>query len=322
MMRRRPRVVWWAWVGIAFGAVEAVSIIGWFTSGHATPTHAIAADVPSYVKVSAVIIQTLGVLACIGVLTYLVREYRRQRTFTFAAVVTIAGFSTWWQDSLMNYVRPQAGYNSYYVNFGVWNSDVPGWLSWNGHALPEAVLVEGACYFCMLLYAMLGAAAMRWARNRWPAISVAGLITVAFGTLMLFNAFFELTVNIPARSYGWSSTIGWLTLFGGTDFRYPIYEGVLSTFVFAPSAVLLYFLDDHGRSVVEQGIDQVRGSSLKKGLTRVLAVVGVLNVCFLAGYTIPITWIGLHTDHHYTLPSYLSNGTCGVEVAYPCPPAP
>jgi hypothetical protein len=298
-MRSRPRVVWWAWVGVVFGAVEAVTIVGWIANGHATPTHAIAADVPSYVKISAVIVQALCVLACIGVVIYLVRQYRQQRTFTFAAVITIAGFSTWWQDSLMNYVRPQAGYNSYYLNLGVWNSDVPGWLTWNGHALPEAALLEGPAYFCMLLYAMLGAAAMRWARRRWPAISVAGLIVVAFSTLMVFNLVFELSVNIPARAYGWSSTISWLTLFGGEDFRYPIYEGVLSTFVFAPAGVLLYFLDDH-----------------------VLAVAGVLNVCFLAGYTIPITWIGLHTDRHYILPSYISNGTCGVEVAIPCPPTP
>jgi hypothetical protein len=321
-MRSRPRVVWWAWVGVLFGAIQVVSYLGWFMSGHLTPTVAIAADVPSHVKVSAVIIQALCALTCVGTLVYVVRQCLRARALTVAAVLTIGGASLFWQDSLMNYIRPQAGYNSYYLNLGSLNSDVPGWLSFNGHALPEGLLLELPCYLCLFLYAMLGAAAMRKAQRRWPTMSAAGLIAVGFGTLMAFNLVFELAVNIPSRTYGWSSTIGWLTLFGSEHYRYPIYEGVLSAFVFAPAGVLLFFLDDRGRTVVEQGIDKIQGSSLKKSLYRVLAVSGVMNLSFLLGYTIPINWIALHTDHHYILPPYLSNGTCGVEVAHPCAPSP
>jgi hypothetical protein len=318
----RPRVVWWAWLGLVFVIVEAISIIGWITNGHATPTVAIAADVPTYVKVSAIIIQALCVLTAIGVVTAVVRECRRQRTLTFAGVLTIVGASLWWQDSLMNYIRPQAGYNAYYVNLGSLNSDVPGWLSAGGHLLPEGILLEFPTYIAMLLYAQLGATVMRKARSRWPTISVAGLIALAFGTLMVFNVFFELAINIPSRSYGWSSTIAWLTLFDNEDFRYPIYEGVLSTFVYVPSAILLFFLDDRGRSVVEQGIERVRGGSAKRNAIRILAVAGFLNLCFL-GYNIPINWIGLHTDRNYTLPSYIiPDGTCGETAAYKCPAVP
>jgi hypothetical protein len=313
--------VWWAWLGAVFVVIEAISIVGWFTSGHATPTHAIAADVPFYVKVSAIIIQVLCVVACTGVVIFVVRQCRRQRTLTFAGVLTIVGTSLWWQDSLMNYIRPQAGYNSYYVNLGSLNSDVPGWLSARGHILPEGILLELPTYIGLLLFAMLGAASMRRAQRRWPTISVAGLIAVAFGTLMAFNVFFELAINIPSRSYGWSSTIGWLTLFGNEPYRYPLYEGVFSSFVYAPSAILLFFLDDRGRSVVEQGIERVRGGSAKRNSIRILAVAGVLNLCFL-GYNLPLNWIALHTDRHYVLPSYIGNGTCGVTVAYKCPPAP
>jgi hypothetical protein len=317
----RPRVVWWAWLGAVFGIIEAVSLIGWFTNGHATPTHAIAADVPYHVKVSAVIIQTLCVLTCIGVVTYVVRQCWRQRSLTFAGVLTIVGTSLWWQDSLMNYIRPQAGYNSYYVNLGSLNSDVPGWLSPNGHVLPEGLLLEFPIYISIFLSALLGATAMRKARSRWPTISVAALIAVGFGTLALFNVVFELAINIPSQSYGWSSTISWLTLFGNKTYRYPIYEGVLSAFVYAPSAMLLFFLDDRGRSVVEQGIERIRGGSAKRNAIRLLAVAGFLNLCFL-GYNIPINWIALHTDRHYTLPSYISNGTCGLTAANKCPEAP
>jgi hypothetical protein len=317
----RPRVVWWAWLGVVFVAIETVAIIGWVANGHATPTHAIAADVPSYAKISAIIIQAICVLTCIGVVTYVVRQCWRQRTLTFAGVITIVGTSLWWQDSLMNYIRPQAGYNSYYVNLGSLNSDVPGWLSPNGHVLPEGLLLELTIYISMLLYAELGATAMRTARSRWPTISVAALIAVGFGTLALFNVVSELAINIPSRSYGWSSTIGWLTLFGNETYRYPVYEGILSAFVFAPSAMLLFFLDDRGRSVVEQGIERVRGGSAKRNAIRLLAVAGFLNLCFL-GYNIPINWIALHTDRHYTLPSYISNDMCGLTLANKCPEAP
>jgi hypothetical protein len=317
----RPRVVWWAWLGLAFAIVEAISLIGWFTSGHATPTVAIAADVPTHVKVSAIIIQTISVLTCIAIVARVVRECRRQRALTFAGVLTIAGTSLWWQDALMNYLRPQAGYNSYYVNLGSLNSDVPGWVSAGGHLLPEGLLLEFPCYISMFGFAMFGAAAMRKARNRWPTISVAGLIAVGFGTLALFNVVFELAINIPSHSYGWCSTISWLTVFDNEVYRYPIYEGVLSAFVFAPGGILLYFLDDRGRSVVEHGIERVKGGSLKRNAIRILAVVGVLNLCFL-GYNIPINWIAYQTDRHYTLPSYLSNGMCGPTVGDQSPGAP
>jgi hypothetical protein len=306
-VRSRPRVVWWAWLGAAFLAIEAVAIIGWFTSGHATPTHAIAADVPFHLKVAAVVIQTICVLTCIGVVIHVVRQCRRQRSFTFAAVLTIVGASLFWQDPLMNYIKVQTGYNSYYVNLGNWTSDVPGWLSPNAHLLPEGLLLELPIYGSMLLIAMLGAATMRWARNRWPTISVAGLIAVAFGTQILFDVVLELLINMASQAYGWSSTISWLTLFGNEPYRFPVYEGVFGSFVFAPAAILLFFLDDRGRSVVEHGIERVRGGSAKRNVIRVLAVAGVLNLGFL-GYDLPVIWIGLHTDRHYTLPSYLSNG--------------
>lgn len=321
LLHSRPRVVWWAWVGAVFAVVEAISIIGWFTSGHATPTHAIASQVPTHVKVSAVVIQTLCVLACVGVVVYVVRECRRQRSFTFAAVLTIVGASMWWQDPLMNYIRPQAGYNSYYVNLGVWSSDVPGWLSARGHVLPEGILVEGPIYGSMLLIALFAATAMRRARKRWPSMSVAGLIGVAFATQMLFDFVLEMVINIPSQAYGWSSTIGWLTLFGNEPYRFPVYEAVFGSFVFAPAGILLFFLDDRGHSIVERGIERVKGGPAKRNVIRLLAVAGVLNLCFLAGYNIPISWIGLHTNRHYTLPSYLSNGTCGVVTAYACPAA-
>jgi len=306
-VRSRPRVVWWAWLGAAFVVIEAVAMIGWFASGHAAPTHAIAADVPLHVKVSAVVIQTICVLTFIAVVIHVVRQCRRQRSFTFAAVLTIVGASLFWQDPLMNYIKAQTGYNSYYVNLGNWTSDVPGWLSPNAHLLPEGLLLELPIYGSMFLIAMLGVATMRKARNRWPTISVAGLIAVAFGTQILFDVVIEFLINIPSHAYGWSATISWLTLFGNEVWRFPLYEGVFASFVYAPAAILLFFLDDRGRSVVEQGIERVRGGSLKRNVIRVLAVAGVLNLCFL-GYTLPVTWIGLHADRHYTLPSYLSNG--------------
>jgi hypothetical protein len=314
-----PAVIWWAWAGAVFVAIELFTLITWLTSGNATPTRAVAGDVPEHVKVAAVVIQSVCVLVFLGTLVYVVRGCLREHQFTFEAVLTVVGLSMWWLDPVANYVRPELFYNSYYVNLGNWSSNVPGWLSPNGHLLPEGLLVEGPIYGSMVLIAMLTRSMMRAAKRRLPEIGVPGLIAVAFGGMMIFDFILEIVINYMSHAYTWGSTVSWLTLFPGKVYRFPVYEAVFSAFVFAPAGVLLYFRDDRGRSVAERGVDQIAGGPRAKNTCRTLAVAGMLNTCFLLGYIAPVAWIGMHVDRSYINPSYLTNGMCGPGTSYPCP---
>jgi hypothetical protein len=314
-----PPVVWWAWAGAVFVAIELYTLTAWVTSGNATPTVAVAADVPDYVKVAAIVIQAVCVLVFLGTLVYVVRGCLRERQFTFEAVLTVVGLSMWWLDPVANYIRPQLFYNSYYVNLGSWTSNMPGWLSPNGHLLPEGVLVEGPIYGSMVLIAMLTRSMMRAAKRRFPEIGVPGLIAAGFGGMMIFDFVLEIVINSMSHAYTWGSTVSWLTLFPDEVYRFPVYEAVFGAFVFAPAGVLLYFRDDRGRSVAERGVDQIARGPRTKGLYRTLAVAGLLNTCFLLGYVAPVAWIGLHVDRSYANPSYLTNGMCGPGTSYPCP---
>ena len=205
----------------------------------------------------------------------------------------------------MNYIKVQTGYNSYYVNLGNWTSDVPGWLSPNAHLLPEGLLLELPIYGSMLLIAMLGRHDAQ-GPNRWPTISVAGLIAVAFGTQILFDVVIEFLINIPSHAYGWSATVSWLTLFGNEVWRFPLYEGVFASFVYAP----LQFCCSSSTIVGDRWSSRESNASGRLAKTeRRPGTRGCRSAQprFL-GYTLPVTWIGLHADRHYTLPSYLSNG--------------
>ena len=319
LCRGRPKIVWWAWVGAVFAAIEAYTLISWGVSGNATPTHTNAALVPLHVKVSAIIIQCICMLVFAGVIVHVVRGCRRARTLTFDAVLTIAATTMFWLDPMFTYIIPQGFYNSYYINLGSWTSNVPGWISPNGHLLPEGLLVEGPIYGSILLLAMMVGAVMRRAERRWPDMGRAGLIAVGFGTMMLFDFVLEIAINVPSQAYAYGSTISWLTVFGDKVYRFPVYEAVCGSFVFAPAGILRYFRDKQGRSVVEQGIDRVPGPPARRQAYRVLAVIGILQLCFVCGYIIPVNFIGLHANRSYPLPSYLTNGVCGPGTSYKCP---
>ena len=315
--RPQPRIVWWGAAGAVAVAVQVFVFATWFLAGEAKTTPTGADPVPAATKAWAIGIQTISILLFVGTAVYVVRQCRRHRALTFDAILVVAWCLSWWQDPILNYLRPVFFYNAYLLNLGSWTSRIPGWQSPDGHLLAEP-LFAASIYGWMLLTSMLTCAGMRWAKRHWPGIRVPGLVLSALATMIVFDFVLEVFF-VRTRLYSYAATVHDLSIWGDKPYHFPIYESLLWGSVWASVGMLRYFRDDKGRSVVEKGVDSLPGSTRKKNVLRVLAVTGFINVVFVVLYNIPIQFFNLHVDTMPAHPTYLRSGLCGDGTAYPCP---
>jgi len=77
---------------------------------------------------------------------------------------------------LCTYFQPFVTYNSVFLNAGSWTSSIPGWLSPNGHMLPEPLLWTGVGLrqSGSSAFASWAALTMRKTQERWPTAGASG----------------------------------------------------------------------------------------------------------------------------------------------------
>jgi hypothetical protein len=111
-------------------------------------------------------------------------------------------------------------------------------------------------------------------------------------------------------------------VFAGTYHQWPIYEGLMWGGVQAAMCCLRYFTDDRGRTIVERGLDNVRGGFARQQFTRFLAIFAAISGCFFFFYNVPAQWIAMHSDPwpaDHLKRSYFNGGICGDGTDVPCP---
>lgn len=320
---RSAPVKWWALTGAGILILEAYIFVHWFLSGNATRTPTGSTPVPGWMTVMAHTWEIVGVVALAWcIYWFVVRPWRRERTLTLDGMLVITFFTLFWQDPLLNYTQTQATYNATFINFGNWAASTPGWLSPNGNLFAEPIIWTLPVYvYASMGGVLLANVVMRWAKRRWPGLTTAGIIGVAF----LFCAGFDFAIEfiwLRLGIYTYAGSIEWLTLFNGHYYQFPIYEVVLAGAMFAAFACLRYFQNDRGESVAERGIETLAVPKRRRTGIRLLATVGIVNVLMFCTYNLPMQWFGTHADpfpEDITSRSYLTNGLCGPETEYSCP---
>ena len=115
----------------------------------------------------------------------------------------------------------------------------------------------------------------------------------------------------------------WPLLFPDAYHMFPaneaIFIGTWSTMV-----VFLYtFRNDKGQTVVERGIDEIKGGPVKKAGMQILAMIAVFQIGLLALYTVPqIAFFGSKPNEwpkDAQERSYLVDNICGPEADWACP---
>ena len=127
---------------------------------------------------------------------------------------------------------------------------------------------------------------------------------------------------LPFGLYTYPGSIRSVSVFAGTYHQWPIYEGLMWGGVLAALCCLRYFTDDRGRTIVERGLDHVRGGVVKQQFVRFLAIFAAVSACFFFFYNVPAQWIGMHSDPwpaDHLKRSYFNGGICGDGTDVPCP---
>ena len=170
------------------------------------------------------------------------------------------------QDPLLNYFNTWSTYNTWMWNRGSWVQDIPGWQSYGqpGRMMAEPLLMNAPGYSTgVLLCTILGCWVMRKVKTRWPNISTLGLIGVVVAWGFIFDFVIEGLFLMPMGLFTYPGAIQSLSINAGTYYQWPVYEGLMWGGVQAGLCCLRYFTDDRGRTVVERGLDRVRGGFVK-----------------------------------------------------------
>jgi hypothetical protein len=189
--------------------------------------------------------------------------------------------------------------------------------------VPEPLLTNIPGYmYGVLLLTIVGCALMRKIKNRWPGISNLRLVLVTYAVAIVFDFIMEGLILLPIGFYSYPGAIQELSINAGTYYQYPIYEGFMWGGVQAALCCLRFFTDDRGRTVVERGLDRVRGGFVKQQFVRFLAIFGGVSACFFLFYNVPATWLGMQGDpwpEDVQKRSYFNPGICGEGTDRPCP---
>jgi hypothetical protein len=124
--RLRP-IHWWSAVSAALVLVQVYALVAWSISSDAPRQLAGADPAPDHVKIWARILQAPSLTAIVSV--YIWRRSRRGGNSTWDMLVAIVFAGGYWQNTIINYFRPNFFSNSYLIDFNAWNPHILGWLS-------------------------------------------------------------------------------------------------------------------------------------------------------------------------------------------------
>ncbi len=316
----------WATVGGALLVLQLYVWIRWITGPYFERVPAGPTDPPMYMKIplmaNAIV---LWIALPFALWWFIVRPWLRERRITLDGMLLVSMGLMFFQDPLLNYFNTWCTYNTWLFNRGSWSPYVPGWVSPDapGHQVPEPLLTNVPGYaYGVLLITIVGCWVMRKIKARWPNISNLRLIAVTYAFTFVLDFLMEGCLLLPTGLFAYPGAIRAVSINADTYYQWPVYEGLMWGGVQAALCCLRYFTDDRGRTVVERGLDRVRGGFVKQQIIRFLAIFAGVSACFFFIYNVPAQWFGMHADpwpEDVQQRSYFNGGTCGAGSDQPCP---
>lgn len=313
----RPVLVW-ATLGAAFAALQIYVYVSWIASDDFASTPHGPDALNSGGKFWVPFFQIVSPLMAAAVLAWVARGCVREKRFTFDAMVVTVWAGLYWLDPFINFLRPQFFYNSYLINRGSWVDHIPGWISPNGHLLPEPLIFLGAIYLWMgPIATFMACGAMRRIRARYPRATTLRTIVGAWVGMVLFLLGCELFF-IRTGMYAYPLTIHKLSIWGGRTYQYPLAELLFWPMVWVSMGALRFFRDGDGQTFLDKGINRVGPTRLRPAL-RTLSMLGYATVAMFI-YYVPMTVLTAYGDPMPDgYPTYLTNGMCGPDTDVACP---
>jgi Spirocyclase AveC-like len=315
-------VLWWAGLGAFFVALQMYVVVGWMLSKDFHHIGTGVTPVPTYMTVAAranEVIWAITVPVAVYFLIY--RPFRRDGKLTLTGLFMLAFLFVWWQDPVANAISYYFSYTSVNLNMGGFAGHIPFWSSPNGGSIPPPLFIDISYYFVVCTLLATGAAKFwRYWRARNPRVRTSTMIITTYCLFFPIDFVLEFLwcrlglIVFPGAISSWS-------IFPSRFYKFPIYEPLLVAALYTGFAMVRYFTNDRGETVAERGAGELRLGAKQRTLVRYLALVGILNVVFLAIYNVPIQVWALHAS---TWPkaaqerSYITHGMCGAGTDYAC----
>jgi hypothetical protein len=318
-------VVIWATAGGLVLALQIYVWTRWVTGPYFVRVPQGPSDPPMYMKTMLMInAGAMVILLPLTIYWFLIRPWVRERRFTLDGLLFVSCALFFFQDPVLNYVNTWCTYNTWLWNRGSWSSHVPGWVSPEepGRQVAEPLLINATGYGMVMFFAIAGCWLMRRLKNRWPGMSNMKLIFATYAAAIVLDFVMEAGFMLPFGLYTYPGAIRSVSVFADTYHQWPIYEGLMWGGVMTALACLRFFTDDRGRTIVERGLDQVRGGFAKQQFIRFLAIFAFTSSAFFFLYNVPAQWIALHSDPwpaDHLKRSYFNGGICGDGTDTPCP---
>lgn len=256
---------------------------------------------------------------------FFIKPWRQERRITLDGMLLISMGLMFFQDPFLNYFNTWCTYNTWLWNRGSWAPYLPGTTASEepGAMVAEPLLTNAPGYaYGVLLITIIGCAIMRKIKARRPNISNLRLILITYAIAFVFDFVMEALVLLPTGLYTYPGAIQAVSFNAGTYYQWPVYEGLMWGGVQTALCCLRYFTDDRGRTVVERGLDGVRGGFVRQQFTRFLAIFAGVSACFFFFYNVPAIYLGMHADpwpEDHQKRSYFNGGICGEGTDKPCP---
>lgn len=304
--------------GIA-GAVlltwQTSTFIRWIARGHVESiTRFRDETAPSWI--GARIFEVVFLALTIGLITYVVRNARRERRFTLDAMIAVGLLTSAWLDPAFMFYKQIFLYSSQLTNVRAWCGDMPGVLNAECGNTPEPLIVP-LLYVDALLAALLAAWVIGKVRPRFADWSVWHTIVTA----ALVGALFDFVMEVPAVTVGlWKYASGPDLLappgLQGAN-RYSLTTAFTFALIMVSVAVLRMHRNDRGECFLERGVDRrPRGRLLTQ-----LAVIGYIQLAVIVSFA-PAMLVAPYAGPWAQYPAHLTNGMCDNNsrgpTHYPC----
>jgi hypothetical protein len=324
--KRVQPVVYWAILGGIMLAFIAYVVIRWVTGPYFKPVRGGPTQVPTAQHIALLVIQLGGTAIALGcIYWFVIRPWRRDGRPTSEGLLAVCYGLLYIQDPVSIGGGYWFTYNATMWNRGSWVPYLPLFNNPDGrpgHMLAEPIfgMGSGYVYFWILLVAA-SLLAFRTVKKRFPRLGTPGALLAAYLTPVLGDVVLEGFVWMKTGFYAYPGAPG-PHLFTGQASAYPILEGVLIGFLITPYALLRYYKDDKGYTIVERGIDNLRLGGKTKAAIRFLALLAAAQLMYFFSYNIWAYQIGVHQQ---TWPkavqqrSYFLDGVCGEGTDKLCP---